>query len=114
MVQTSNASFTGTSQPEQQWQISRLRAIETGRFVLVPSANGISGIANAKGETIAEAKTQKPTTLSADIELGTGITTGVRWGGRLQKFLVFLAFLGFGLAFRQRPGPRLARYQTAQ
>ena len=114
VVQTSNASFTRTSQPEQQWQISRLRAIETGRFVLVPSTNGISGIANAKGETIAEAKTQTPTTLSADIELGTGITTGVRWRGWLQKFLVFLAFLGLGLAFRQRPGPKLARYQTAQ
>ena len=104
VVQTSNASFTGTSQPAQQWQISRLRAIETGRDVLVPSTNGISGIANAKGETLASAALEVPATLSADITLGDGITSGVRWGGWIQWGLIALALVGLGLGLRQREG----------
>ncbi len=101
VVQTSNASFTGTSQPEQQWQISRLRAIETGRTVLVPSTNGISGIVSATGETVAVAQIQQPARLSAKVPLAAGITTGVRWGGYLQWALCGVALLGLGLTARR-------------
>jgi apolipoprotein N-acyltransferase len=44
VVQTNNATYGGTGQPEQQWAITRLRAIETGRSVLVASTTGISGV----------------------------------------------------------------------
>ena len=44
VVQTSNATFIHTAQIEQQFAISRLRAIETGRAVAVASTNGSSGI----------------------------------------------------------------------
>lgn len=102
VVQTSNASFTGTSQPDQQWQISRLRAIETGRTVLVPSTNGISGIVSAKGKTVEVAPVHQPATLTADVPLASGITTGVRWGGYLQWVLCAAALVGLVLGTRQR------------
>ena len=35
VVQTNNATYTGTGQIEQQFAMSRLRAIETGRYVVV-------------------------------------------------------------------------------
>ena len=43
VVQTSNAMFIHTAQIDQQFAISRLRAIETGRYVVVAATNGVSG-----------------------------------------------------------------------
>ena len=43
-VQTSNAMFVLTSQIDQQFEICRLRALETGRYVLVAATNGVSGV----------------------------------------------------------------------
>lgn len=94
VVQTSNASFTGTSQPDQQWKISRLRAIETGRYVLVPSTNGISGIVDPQGRTIARATPQIPAILSAKVTLANGTTPGVRFGGLIEYALVTLGLVG--------------------
>lgn len=105
VVQTSNASFTGTAQPEQQWQISKLRAIATGRTVLVPSTNGITGIANAAGETVARAPTRESATLTATVPLGHELTFGVRWGGIVQGILAALGALGLvvsGFAVNRR------------
>ncbi|MDP1877746.1 MAG: apolipoprotein N-acyltransferase, partial [Actinomycetota bacterium] len=48
-VQTNNATYGGTAQPEQQLAISRLRAIETGRTVAVAATSGISAIIDATG-----------------------------------------------------------------
>lgn len=48
-VQTNNATYGGTSQPAQQLQISRIRAIETGRTVLVAATSGISAAIAADG-----------------------------------------------------------------
>lgn len=101
VVQTSNASFTGTSQPEQQWQISRLRAIETGRSVVVPSTNGISGIIDASGNVVERAPTRVSTFVSAKIELADGITPGVRWGANLQLGIILLGGAGLLLAARK-------------
>ncbi len=41
-VQTNNATYGGTAQPDQQVQIERMRASETGRTVLVAATSGIS------------------------------------------------------------------------
>ena len=42
-MQTNNATYYGTAQPEQQWGIEQVHAVETGRDVVVASVNGISG-----------------------------------------------------------------------
>lgn len=41
-VQTNNATYNGTAQPQQQLEITRMRALETGRTVLVAATSGIS------------------------------------------------------------------------
>ena len=102
VVQTSNASFTGTSQPTQQWNISRLRAIETGRWVLVPSTNGISGIADASGRPVARAPFHEPATLSADVPLAGGSTPALRIGDWLELLLGILGLLGWWRGTRQQ------------
>ena len=52
VVQTNNATYTGTGQLEQQFAISRYRAIETGRYVVVAATNGISGIIAPDGSVV--------------------------------------------------------------
>ena len=44
VVQTSNATFIRTDQIDQQFAISRVRAIETGRWTAVATTNGVSGV----------------------------------------------------------------------
>lgn len=101
VVQTSNASFTGTAQPEQQFKISRLRAIETGRWVLVPSTNGISGIIDATGHVVARAPLHAPATLSAAVPLADGSTLGVLLGRWLDYALMFGGLAAIGWAWRR-------------
>lgn len=52
VVQTSNALFINTSQIDQQFAISRVRARELGRSVVVASVNGRSGVIAANGDVI--------------------------------------------------------------
>jgi len=101
VVQTSNASFTGTAQPEQQFKISRLRAIETGRWVLVPSTNGISGIIDATGHVVARAPMHAPATLSASVPLAAGSTPGVLVGRWLDYALMLGGLAAIGWAWRR-------------
>lgn len=100
VVQTSNASFTGTAQPAQQFKISRLRAIETGRWVVVPSTNGISGIVDADGRVVAQAPTEEPATLVADVGTATGSTIATRLGRWPALVLCGVGLLGWALGFR--------------
>lgn len=100
VVQTSNASFTGTSQPAQQFKISRLRAIETGRAAVVPSTNGISGIVDARGRVVAEAPREQPATLVADVGTATGQTPATRAGRWPAAGLAILGLLGWALGAR--------------
>jgi apolipoprotein N-acyltransferase len=102
VVQTSNASFTGTSQPEQQFKISRLRAIETGRWVLVPSTNGISAIVDASGRVVARAPMHKPATLAASVPLAAGPTSGILIGRWLEYAISLAGLVAVGLGVRQR------------
>lgn len=48
-VQTNNATYQGTGQPAQQLQIERMRAIQTGRSVVVAATSGISAIIEPDG-----------------------------------------------------------------
>ncbi|MBC7631747.1 apolipoprotein N-acyltransferase [Aeromicrobium sp.] len=104
VVQTSNASFTGTSQPEQQWDISRLRAIETGRWVLVPSTNGISGVVDPEGNPVQRAPLHQPATLSAKVTLASGTTPAQHLAEPLQYLLLTLGLGAWFLGTRRKKG----------
>ena len=51
-IQTNNATYGNTAQPEQQFDISVLRAIEHGRSVVVASTTGISAAIAPNGDVI--------------------------------------------------------------
>lgn len=102
VVQTSNAAFTGTSQPEQQWDISRLRAIETGRWVTVPSTNGITGVVDPTGRVVDRAPMHQPATVSATVTLASGRTPALVIGRYLEWVLVLLGVGAWWAGTRRR------------
>lgn len=51
-VQSNNATYTGTLQPKQQFQITRVRAMELGREIAVSTTSSYSGLIGAKGEVL--------------------------------------------------------------
>ncbi len=106
VVPTNNATYTGTGQVEQQFAISRLRAIETGRYVVVASTNGISGIIAPDGRVIREAPTVTRAVLEAGVALDRRLTPAMRLERWLEYLLTAagLVAVAVGLAVSRRHG----------
>jgi len=93
VVQTNNATYYGSAQPEQQWGIEQVRAVETGRDVVVASVNGISGFVSADGDVLQRTHSRDQQVLVQDVHLADGLTWGVRFGAWIERGL---ALLGLG------------------
>jgi apolipoprotein N-acyltransferase len=103
-VQTNNATYGRTGQVTQQWAMSRLRAIEHGRTVLVASTSGISGVVAPDGTVIAQTPEFVQDVVVEQVVARTGTTIATRVGFWLE---VTLALLGLGavvFAFTRRRG----------
>ena len=113
VVPTNNATYTGTGQIRQQFAMSRLRAIETGRTVVVASTNGISGIIAPDGEVVARAPVQTQAVLEQGVVLHDTITPAVRFGPWIERLLAlaFVVSTGVGIVLgrRRRHAPEAAR-----
>lgn len=90
VVQTNNATYYGTAEPEQQWGIEQVRAVETGRDVVVASVNGISGFVSADGEVLQRTHSRDQQVLVQDVRLADGVTWGVRFGAWIERGLALL------------------------
>ncbi len=110
VVQTNNATYTGTGQLEQQFAISRYRAIETGRSVVIAATDGISGIITPDGTVLDSARERVQKVLEERVPLADGLTPGVRYGGDLKLALSVLALVLTGAAYlgRRRTVGRMA------
>ena len=102
VVQTNNATYTGTGQLEQQFAISRYRAIETGRAVVVAATNGISGIVAPDGAVLARTDVKTQEVLLETVTLADGRTWGVRLGGGLEWLLAAGGGVGAAVASVRR------------
>ena len=100
VVQTSNASFIFTDQIEQQFATTRLRAIETGRWLVVAAANGISGVVAPDG-TVVDSSTRLTRDILVDtVDLKTGETPAIRVASALQLLLPVSSVVGLLLGLR--------------
>ena len=103
VVQTNNATYNGTGQPYQQMAMSRLRAVETGRDVLVTATSGISAVVRADGSVAQEAGEKVARTLVATVPLRDGETLATRLGAWPEWVLAALGLLAAGWsALRER------------
>ena len=80
VVQTNNATYGRTGQPHQQFAISRLRAVEHGRAVVVASTSGISGIVLPDGHVVAKTGEFVAAALVERVPLVRGRTLATRVG----------------------------------
>ena len=90
-VQTNNATYQGTGQPAQQWDIERMRALQTGRTVVVASTTGISGFIAADGSVVERMDEGERGYLVADVELRSGRTPSTLVGA-LPEIAAGVAF----------------------
>ncbi|WP_322936288.1 apolipoprotein N-acyltransferase [Nocardioides bizhenqiangii] len=104
-VQTSNASFIFTDQIDQQFAITRLRAIESGRWLVVAATNGITGVIAPDGTVVASADPRTTAVLVEQVGLSTELTPAIRLGAWPARVLTGLALLGLvlgAIAYRRQ------------
>jgi apolipoprotein N-acyltransferase len=88
---TNGASYTGTIVQTQQVASSRLRAIETGRWVVQAAPTGFSEFVTPDGDVIDRTAVSEQAVIRHEIELRTGRTWYVTLGDR--PWIVALALV---------------------
>ena len=92
---TNNATFGFTDMTYQQLAMSRLRAIEVDRAVVVAATSGVSAIVHPDGSVSQETGIFEPGRLVETLPLRDTITFAARYGGHVQTALIILGGLLF-------------------
>jgi apolipoprotein N-acyltransferase len=98
VVQTNNATFGHTGLPPQQFAMSRLRAVEHGRTMLVASTSGISGIIAPDGHVLDRSKEFRPDVQVERVHLRSSRTLTDHLGAAPEWSLAFLGFAAAAVA----------------
>ncbi|WP_413966385.1 apolipoprotein N-acyltransferase [Actinacidiphila polyblastidii] len=98
VVQTNNATYGRTGQPEQQLAMSRLRAIEHGRAVVTAATSGISAIVAPNGKIEQHSAEFTQQVLDADIPLRDEKTVADRVGAVPEWTLAMVGLLSCAAA----------------
>ncbi|MFI6447648.1 apolipoprotein N-acyltransferase [Kitasatospora sp. NPDC050543] len=105
VVQTNNATYALSGQPDQQLAMSRLRAVEHGRAVLIAATSGISAVIAPDGSIVSRTHELTAAELSAVVPLRDGTTVADRVGAAPEWTLAVAGLLACGagvLAGRRR------------
>ncbi|MFI1382090.1 apolipoprotein N-acyltransferase [Embleya sp. NPDC020886] len=107
VVQTNNATYGRSGQPEQQLAMSRLRAIEHGRAVLIAATSGISAIVMPDGKVVERTREFTADTLVMDVPLRDDRTLATRLGSAPEWILAIVGLLAcaYGILRRRRKPP---------
>jgi len=110
VVQTNNATFGYTDESAQQLAMSRLRAVEHGRSVVVAATSGISAVVAPDGSVVRSSQLFEPATFVERIAQRSSTTVATRLGAGPEWLLtgVGLAALAAALA------PGIARRLRSQ
>jgi len=100
---TNNAWYGNSLAPHQHLEMSRLRALETGRYMLRVTTNGVSAIIDQHGSIRARSPQFETHVLSGEAVPYTGATPYVRVGNLPVILLAFGILIVGILAARRRP-----------
>ncbi len=104
---TNGSSFTGTVVQTQQVASSRLRAIETGRWVLQVAPTGFTAIVDADGEVVERTSISEQDVLQGTVGLREGLTIYTRLGS-WPALLLAAAGIAAGWSLELRGSRRAA------
>jgi apolipoprotein N-acyltransferase len=102
---TNGSSFSGTLVQTQQVASSRMRAIETGRWLLQVAPTGFSAVIAPDGTVEQRTAVSERRVLHATVGIREGTTLYTRWG-LAPALAVALAGLAAGWAVEARSGRR--------
>ncbi len=98
LVNVSNNTWFGdSSMPYQQLQMAQMRALETERYVLSATNNGVSAVVDHRGRIIQRSPQFQTHVLTAKVQARSGATPYVRYGNYPMVILLSLILLGLWL-----------------
>jgi apolipoprotein N-acyltransferase len=106
---TNGSSYEGTILQTQQVASSRLRALETGRWVVQAAPTGFSAIVSPSGDVVVRTGLRERRVIEGTVQERTGSTWYVRYGDRPVLALALVVLVAAHLGARRRPGLRRAR-----
>jgi apolipoprotein N-acyltransferase len=105
LINVSNDGWFGDSAaPHQHLQMARMRARETGRYLLRATNSGISAIIAPDGAVAASAPQFEPRVVTGHVSLFTGATPYARFGNWPVVLLAFAAACASLFRRRRKPG----------
>ena len=105
---TNDAWFGHSSAPHQHLAFSRLRAMETGRWMLRSANTGISALINPDGDVVQRTRQFEQAVLRGEVEPRRGHTPYQRWGNVPPWIASAVLALAAALWQRRRAGPQAA------
>ncbi len=90
---TNDGWFDGSIEPYQHMQIARMRALESGRYLLRTTNTGVTAVVSEKGKIIKQAPLKKRYSLTSDIKPMGGLTPYARIGDKPIMLLMFLSLV---------------------
>lgn len=109
VVQTNNATYGLTSQPEQQLAITRVQAVASGRSTLVAATSGVSAVIDPRGALEWHTEEFTADSTVVDVPLRTGLTPAMRLGVLPEVLAVGLLLVLAARAGRPDAGVRSLR-----
>ncbi|MFC8794239.1 apolipoprotein N-acyltransferase [Streptomyces cinereoruber] len=95
-VPSNNATFGRSEMTYQQLAMSRVRAVEHSRAVVVPVTSGVSAVIRPDGEVVAQTRMFTPDVLVEEVPLRSSQTPATRMGTLPEALLAALAAAGLG------------------
>ncbi|MGD1984617.1 MAG: apolipoprotein N-acyltransferase [Chromatiaceae bacterium] len=102
LINASNDAWFGDSlAPHQHLEIARMRAVETGRYLLRATNTGISAIIAPDGQLLGVTPQFEPSVLTDEVTPRQGMTPFARWGhGGAVVLSLLLLSLGLWRSYR--------------
>jgi apolipoprotein N-acyltransferase len=102
LVPTNASSYTTSQVPAQELAAARLRAVETGRWVVQAAPTGYSGVVDPGGRVVHRGPLGTRAVLDAAVRLRRGSTLAVRLGDLPVAAVALVALVGAWPAGRRR------------
>ena len=94
MVQSNNATYGGTGQIEQQFAITRARAMEARREIAVATTNSVSGFIGRDGQVVQRTSEFTAAGMVVEMPLRSALTPAIRVAPWFERGLALVAVLG--------------------